>query len=119
MSCIVYQINKKTGIKYAYESFSYWDRDKQQPRSKRKYLGRVDPQTGEILRESKSRQAAAEASEKNRPDLSSLYNELRRKDEIISGLTHELEAASQKYERLAEAVRKMRLFIAQEFSDVS
>lgn len=49
MSCIVYQIDKKTGTKYAYESESYWDPEKQQPRSRRKYLGKVDPETGEIM----------------------------------------------------------------------
>ena len=36
MSSIVYQIDKKTGAKYAFESISYWDKDKKQPRSKRK-----------------------------------------------------------------------------------
>ncbi len=49
MACIVYQTDKKTGIKYAYKSESYWDAEKQQPRSKRTYLGRVDPDTGEII----------------------------------------------------------------------
>ena len=43
MACIVYQIDKKTGAKFAYESVSYWDKEKKQPRSKRKYLGKVDP----------------------------------------------------------------------------
>lgn len=119
MSCIVYQVNKKTGIKYAYESVSYWDKDKQQPRSKRRYLGRVDPETGEIIRDRKSGKDSAGPSGKDRPDLSSLYDELREKDKIISDLTHEIEAANKKYEQLAETVRKMRLFIAEEFSDVS
>lgn len=49
MACIVYQTDKRTGIKYAYESVSYWDPEKKQPRSKRKYLGRVDPETNEII----------------------------------------------------------------------
>lgn len=49
MASIVYQIDKKTGAKYAFESVSYWDKDKKQPRSKRKYLGKVDPETGEII----------------------------------------------------------------------
>ncbi len=49
MASIVYQTDKKTGIKYAYESTSYWDKEKKQPRSKRKYLGKVDPETGEII----------------------------------------------------------------------
>jgi hypothetical protein len=34
---------------YAYESISYWDKEKKQPRSKRKYLGKVDPETGDII----------------------------------------------------------------------
>ena len=42
------QTDKKTGIKYAYESISYWDKEKKQPRSTGKYLGRVDEETGEI-----------------------------------------------------------------------
>lgn len=50
MSCIVYQTDKRTGIKYAYESVSYWDKEKKQPRSRRKYIGRVDPKTNEIIR---------------------------------------------------------------------
>ena len=50
MSYIVYQKNKKTGVTYAYESTSYRDKETKQPRSKRKYLGKVDPETGEIVR---------------------------------------------------------------------
>lgn len=46
---IVYQHNKKTGITYAYENVSYWDKEKQQSRAKRTLLGRVDPKTGEII----------------------------------------------------------------------
>ena len=49
MASIVYQNDKKTGIKYAYESTSYWDKEKKQPRSKRRYLGKVDPETGENI----------------------------------------------------------------------
>ena len=49
MPCIVYQTNKKTGITYAYESKSYWDKDKQQSRAKRKCIGKVDPKTNQII----------------------------------------------------------------------
>ncbi len=49
MPCIVYQTNKKTGITYAYESISYWDKDKQQSRAKRKCIGKVDPKTNQII----------------------------------------------------------------------
>jgi hypothetical protein len=45
MAAIVYQTNKKTGITYAYESTSYWDKSKQQSRARRTCIGRVDPET--------------------------------------------------------------------------
>ena len=46
---IVHQTDKRSGITYAYESTSWWDKEKQQSRSKRHLLGRVDPSTGEIV----------------------------------------------------------------------
>ena len=49
MAAIVYQTNKKTGITYAYESISCWDKDKQQSRAKRKCIGRVDPETQKVI----------------------------------------------------------------------
>lgn len=49
MACIVYLTNKKSGHVYAYESVSYRDPVTKVPKSKRKYLGRVDPITKEFL----------------------------------------------------------------------
>ncbi len=41
--------NKKSGITYVYESESYWDKEKEQPRNKRKLIGKIDPETGKII----------------------------------------------------------------------
>ena len=49
MPAIVHQKDKRTGITYAYESVSYWDKDKQQSRAKRHLIGRVDLETGQIV----------------------------------------------------------------------
>jgi hypothetical protein len=49
MAAIVHQTNKITGITYAYESISYWDKEKQQSRANRVCIGKVDPKTGEIV----------------------------------------------------------------------
>lgn len=49
MAAIVYQTDKRSGITYAYESLSHWDKEKQQSRSKRTLIGRVDKKTGEIV----------------------------------------------------------------------
>ena len=46
---IVFQMDKRTGIKYAYENEAYWDKEKKQSRSKRTLIGKVDPETGEII----------------------------------------------------------------------
>ena len=54
MAAIVYQTNKQTGITYAYESVSYWDKQKKQSRAKRRCIGRVDPETKEIIPTRKS-----------------------------------------------------------------
>ena len=49
MACIVYR-KDEAGRVYAYSSESVWDPQKKQPRSKRTYLGRVNPETGEIMK---------------------------------------------------------------------
>lgn len=46
---IVNQLDKRSGITYVYESVSYWDKEKKQPRSKRTLIGRLDPETGNIV----------------------------------------------------------------------
>ena len=46
---VVHQTDNRTGITYAYESISVWDKEKKQSRSKRRLIGRVDKDTGEIV----------------------------------------------------------------------
>ena len=49
MATIVYQTDKRSGITYAYQSISHWDKEKKQSRAKRTLIGRVDKETGEIV----------------------------------------------------------------------
>lgn len=46
--------DKRTGTTYVYESESYWDKEKKQPRSRRKLIGKLDDETGEIIPTGKS-----------------------------------------------------------------
>jgi len=39
---ILYQKDKRSGITYAYESISHWDKEKKQSRAKRTLIGRLD-----------------------------------------------------------------------------
>jgi transposase len=56
---LIYQTNKKTGIRYAYENTPYWDKEKKQSRAKRKLVGKVDPETGEVVPTRKYRKKVA------------------------------------------------------------
>jgi hypothetical protein len=49
MATTVRQTNKTTGITYVYESVSYWDKTKQQSRARRVCIGKVDPETGNVV----------------------------------------------------------------------
>lgn len=57
MAAIVFQTDKRTGITYAYESVSHWDKEKKQSRAKRKLIGKVDPLTGDIVPTRKKRKS--------------------------------------------------------------
>lgn len=46
---IVHVYNRARGVTYVYESQSYWDKELKQPRSNRKLIGKLDPDTGEIV----------------------------------------------------------------------
>lgn len=46
---IIYQLDKRTGVTYAYENKSFWDKDQKKRRATRKLIGRVNTETGEII----------------------------------------------------------------------
>lgn len=48
MTCRINHLNKTTGITYVYESVSYWDKEKKQPRNKQICIGKLDP-TGAFI----------------------------------------------------------------------
>lgn len=107
MSCIVYQTNKKTGITYAYESVSYWDKEKKQPRSKRQYIGRVDPETGEIIRKQDKGTKRQNISDlpKDNDRLQALLDE---KDTVIASLKDEIENLEKELSQKKEAIEEIK-----------
>ena len=111
MASIVYQIDKKTGAKYAFESISYWDKDKKQPRSKRKYLGKVDPETGDII---PSRGRSSHSEDNNSLDteeLQALHNEIREKDRTIEELRKDICELTAKNKELMSIVKQIRAMV--------
>ena len=63
MSTIVRQYDKRIGVTYAYESTSYWDKEKKQSRAKRRLIGIVDPETGEIKPTTKKKRTSPKPAE--------------------------------------------------------
>ena len=100
MACIVYQTDKKSGAKFAYESVSYWDKEKKQPRSKRKYIGKVDPETGEII-PSRSAAAPIKISGADVSEIIRLRTAIEEKDAKITELTKQLNLESEKSRKLS------------------
>ena len=46
---IIKQFDKRSGITYVYESKSYYDKEKKCSRAKRTLIGKLDPDTGELI----------------------------------------------------------------------
>ena len=98
--------NKERNVTYVYDSFSYWDKEKKQPRSKRKLLGKLDPETGEIVPtggpRKKKTASLEEKSEKPNSDTVSkqqydrITAAVQEKESMIQELRRELEAEKQK-----------------------
>ena len=63
MAFIVYQTNKKTGTVYAYRQEAYRDPVTKRPKSKKTYLGRVDPVTKQIVEKIRKENETAKSSE--------------------------------------------------------
>ena len=49
MPCRIHQLNKTTGITYVYESVSYWDKKRKQPRNKKTCIGKLNPLDGSFI----------------------------------------------------------------------
>ena len=90
---IIYQKDKRSGITYAYENKPYWDKEKKQSRAKRELIGRVHPETGEIVPTNGLRKKA-DAEKRSDPDYKKLFERLEKKckaqQALISSLQREL-----------------------------
>ena len=107
--------NKERGVTYVYESLSYWDKEKKQPRSHRRLIGRRDPETGEIV---PTRRRKAKAPEPEPSDTEADYRalweqavaEARERDGQVVELRRrvaELEVENLRYRDVLDEVRRV------------
>lgn len=71
--------NKQNGVTYVYEVYeNYWNKEKKRPESKRRLIGKIDPETGEIVPTSKAKKRA-DKNEDNTQDYRVQYEETKKK----------------------------------------
>lgn len=58
MASITHHRDKRTGAVYVYSVESYWDKEKKAPRNRQVCLGRLDPETGEVVPSKRKRKVA-------------------------------------------------------------
>lgn len=117
---IIKLYNKARDVTYVYESVSYWDKDKKQPRSKRKLIGKIDPATGEVVptgkrgRKKKTATVGETTSDHSDTDYKSLYEQVLsdnvKKDADIVTLRKKvasLELENQDYSNKLQQVRNI------------
>jgi len=88
---IIKQYDKRTGITYVYESKAYWDKEKQMSRAKRTLIGKLDPETGEVI-PTDGRQRKVKSPSEKEPDYKKLYEKLLKKYEAQKVLIGSLKA---------------------------
>lgn len=92
---IIHQHDKRSGITYAYESHSYWDKEKKMSRAKRTLIGRVDTDTGEIIpTDGRCRKDKVKKEKKEDVSYRELYERLQKKcaaqESLIIALQNEI-----------------------------
>jgi len=103
MMAVIYQHDKRSGITYAYESYSYWDKEKKMTRAKRKLIGRLNKETGEIVpTDGRNRAEKLKESVDEEPNYKALYEKLLKKyaaqEALVTTLKEELKKLKKKGE---------------------
>jgi hypothetical protein len=106
---IVKHTDKRSGITYVYESESYWDKEKKQPRSKRTLIGKIDDETGEIIPTGKSGRKKADNTDVQKQSeapevITDHVKLLTEKDELINQLKAENRRLIKEKKEILEAL---------------
>ncbi len=95
---IIKQYDRRSGITYAYDSHSYWDPEKKMTRAKRKLIGRVDPETGDIIpTDGRNRKIKKTVGDGN--DYKKMYEKLLKKYEAQETLVGSLKKQVEELKR--------------------
>ncbi|MCD8202053.1 MAG: hypothetical protein LUD48_00210 [Prevotella sp.] len=106
--------NKNTGTTYVYETENYYDSEKKETRNRKKLIGKIDPETGDIIPTGKRgpvAKAKADADADVPVYTAAEYNELQEKNRKLLGELEAKEKARAALDKeLKETKRKYREF---------
>jgi hypothetical protein len=98
--------DKRTGTTYVYESESYWDKEKKQPRNKRTLIGKIDEETGETIpTDGRGRKRKTNAG--NETLISDYQKQLKEKEALIKQLTAENQQLKKDLSAVLESLHKI------------
>ena len=113
----IVKYRNQSGALYAYDQISEWDPVRKQSRSRRKLLGRVDEETGEIIKTTRKRKTKMDdggSREKAQSDFEALYKdaaarvmELEKSLADISSENLLLQEENMRNRKLLEEIHKM------------
>ena len=109
----IVKYKNQSGVTYAYEQTSSYDSERKQSRPVRKYLGRVDPETGEIIpttgkRGRPPKKTAESKLENQEPDYKALFE---KKCLETERLQKELAKVKETNEQLSLQARELKQVI--------
>lgn len=103
--------DKRSGTTYVYESESYWDKEKKQPRSRRKLIGKLDEETGEIIPTGKSgrkKGTAVQNDEIHSPEpITEYIKVIEEKDALIRDLKAENKALKKERQEILQTLNEL------------
>lgn len=107
---IVKHTDKRSGVTYVYESESYWDKEKKQPRSKRTLIGKIDEVTGEVIptgKSGKKKSADSKVTQEQQTTSKPMADQvelLAQKDALIASLKEENRRLTKEKQAILEAL---------------
>ena len=106
---IVRQHHKDTNTTYVLTSEAYWDPVKKQSRSRRKIIGKIDPETGKVIPTgSKKRLAGGTGKNGENTLLTKKIRELEVQNELLQSRVNSLENENKKLHAKDSEILKLR-----------
>ena len=102
---IIKQFDKRSGITYVYDSKSFYDKEKKCSRAKRTLIGKIDPDTGEIIPTDGRNKGARSKPKTSSPDLD-MAKRIQELEDENHQLNLQITALKKELDRIKRSSRK-------------